>query len=98
MNVYKLQYASKESLDSALVSRNVIDEEGNYLEGTQAVVYLGNLLVTPAVFDSEGNEVSPAVFSDKYHADIMVEGSLSFSASNLVTIAEDQTPAHTFGQ
>lgn len=96
MNVYKLQYASKESLDSALVSRNVIDEEGNYLEGTQAVVYLGNIVLTPAVFNSEGEEITPAILSDKYHCDIMVEGSLSFSASNLVTIAEDQTAYHSF--
>ena len=93
MNIYKLKYSSKESLDSTLVSRGVIDEEGNYLEGTHAVVYLGNIELEPAVLDSEGNEVSPAVISDKYHADIMVESSFNFKAND---VGDTENPYHTF--
>lgn len=100
MNVYKLQYASKESLESALLSRGVLvdsEEYGlQYAEGTHAVVHLGNIVVTPAVIDADGNETTPAVLSDKWHADIMVEGDFDFG-SNEVIIAEGETPAHSFG-
>ena len=36
-----------------------------------AVVELGNLVVTPAVYDEEGNETTPATYSDKYSVDIL---------------------------
>lgn len=96
-NIYKLKYPSKKALNTDLVSRGIIDIEGTYLEGTHAVVYLGKIVLEKAVFDVDGNEVSPAEYSDKYHADIMVERSLSFPSSNLVVIAEGNTAAHTFG-
>ena len=80
-NVYKLQYASKASLESALLSRGILteNEEGEIVnaQGTHAVVHLGEI--------TEG----------KYHADIMVEGEFSFGA-NEVNIAEGQPQAHKF--
>ena len=36
-----------------------------------AVVELGNLVTTPAVYDEEGNETNPATYSDKYSVDIL---------------------------
>jgi len=36
-----------------------------------AVVELGNLVVTPAVYDEEGNETTPATYSEKYSVDIL---------------------------
>jgi hypothetical protein len=36
-----------------------------------AVVELGNLVTTPAVYDEEGNETTPATYSDKYSVDIL---------------------------
>jgi len=88
-NVYKLQYASKASLESALLSRGILNEEGQYGEGTHAIVYLGNIVLEPATDELE------AVLSDKYHADIMVDGEFSFG-DNEVVIAEGQKPAHSF--
>ena len=65
MNVYKLEYASKESLISALESRGILEanEEGDlvYAQGTHAVVYLGNIELEKAEFDAEGNETKAAV-------------------------------------
>ena len=39
-----------------------------------AVVELGNLVTTPAVYDEEGNETTPATYSDKYSVDILWKG------------------------
>ena len=94
-NVYKLQYASKASLESALLSRGIIDEEGQNAQETHAVVHLGNIVLEPAELDNQGNETKAAVISDKYHADIMVESEFSFGA-NEVQIAEGQPQAHSF--
>lgn len=98
MNIYKLEYSSKAALETALLNRGILtqDEDGtHYAEGTHAVAYLGNITLQPAIFDEQGNEVSPAVISDKYHADIMTEQEYSFGA-NEVNIQEGQPQAHTF--
>jgi len=52
----------------------VTDEEGNAswdASKVVAVVELGNLVTTPAVYDEEGNETTPATYSDKYSVDIL---------------------------
>ena len=38
------------------------------------VVELGNLVKTPATYDEEGNELTPAVLSTKWSVDILWEG------------------------
>ena len=55
----------------------VTDEEGNTSWDASkviAVVELGNLVTTPAVYDEEGNETTPATYSDKYSVDILWKG------------------------
>jgi len=55
----------------------VTDEEGNAswdASKVVAVVELGNLVTTPAVYDEEGNETTPATYSDKYSVDILWKG------------------------
>ena len=52
------------------------DTEGNEVVGWDAskvvaVVELGNLVTIPAVYDEEGNETTPATYSDKYSVDIL---------------------------
>ena len=39
-----------------------------------AVVELGNLVTIPAVYDEEGEETTPATYSDKYSVDILCKG------------------------
>ena len=43
------------------------DEEGNL---TEAVVKLGYLVTTPATYDEEGNELTPAIVSEVYAVDV----------------------------
>jgi len=55
----------------------VTNEEGETSWDTSkvvAVVELGNLVTTPAVYDEEGNETTPATYSDKYSVDILWKG------------------------
>lgn len=39
--IYKLSYANRKEAILDLIAKNVIDKEENYINGTQAVVYLG---------------------------------------------------------
>ena len=53
------------------------DEEGNeYYDPAKVrqVVELGFLPTTPATYDEEGNELTPAVLSTKWSVDILWEG------------------------
>ena len=43
------------------------DEEGNL---TESIVKLGYLTTTPATYDEEGNELKPAIVSEKYAVDV----------------------------
>ena len=44
--IYKLSYPTKELAIADLITKKVIDTEMNYINGTQAVVYLGVINVT----------------------------------------------------
>ena len=50
-----------------------LDEDGNPTH-KHAIVHLGNIVVTPAEFDAEGNIVTEAVLSDTYHIDVLWDG------------------------
>jgi len=99
MNVYKLAYSSRSALDSALKSRQILkdvtEEETQtvYGEGTHAVVYLGNIVLEKGEYDSEGNETKAPVLSDKYHADIMVEGEFDLGSNDE---GDPINPVHKF--
>ena len=50
-----------------------LDEEGNPTH-KHAIVHLGNIVVTPAEIDEDGNIVTEAVLSDTYHIDVLWDG------------------------
>ena len=82
---------------SALAKITQTDEEGNttYTDNVMAVVNLGKLVKTPAVFDEEGNEVSPAVYATKNSVDILWADQPDASIAGVVW-PEPSTEAHIF--
>lgn len=99
MNIYKLTYTNKEAAIADLKAKNILVEvEGidgqkheAYGNGVQAVVEIGLIMLTPPVMD--GMEiVTPAVYADGYHYDIMSSELYDFGA-NLV---EPKNPKHAF--
>jgi hypothetical protein len=68
----KYQFGSKGSATTKINALG-IDEEGNPTH-SHAIVRLGNLVVTPAEIDEEGNVITEAVLSDTYHVDILWDG------------------------
>ena len=81
--IYKLRYASKEEALKDLIKKEVIDNEGNYINGTDAVVECGIITNTQATYEGE-TELTPAIFADGYHYDIMTNDIIVFESEIFV--------------
>lgn len=69
----KYEFESAEKAEQRIEALpSATDEEGNtYPTHSHTVVKLGYLVQVPATFDEEGNELTPAVLSDKYSVDVL---------------------------
>jgi hypothetical protein len=95
MNIFKLSYTDKDQAVADLVAKGILieTEDGQaYGNGVQAVVEIGLIMLEPPTFDEEGNELTPAIYADGYHYDVMSTEMYDFGA-NLV---EPKNPKHAF--
>jgi hypothetical protein len=99
MNIFKLTYSDKEQALADLKAKGILVEvEFNgekheaYGNGVQAVVEIGLIMITPPVIDEDMNIITPAVYADGYHYDVMSTEVYDFGA-NLV---EPKNPKHAF--
>jgi hypothetical protein len=97
--IYKLTYTDKEQALADLKAKGILVEvEFNgekheaYGSGVQAVVEIGLIMLTPPVMDEDMNIITPAVYADGYHYDVMSTEVYDFGA-NLV---EPKNPKHAF--
>ena len=81
--IYKLRYENKEDALKDLIAKEVIDSEGNYINGTEAVVECGIITITQATYEDE-RELTPAIFADGYHYDIMTNDTIVFESEIFV--------------
>ena len=91
MNIYKLKYTDKETAIADLITKNVIDVEGNYQQGIHAVVEIGLITIQNAEYDDEGNTITEPIYADGYHYDVMSEEEIEFENK-----IEVNNPKHTF--
>ena len=72
----KYQFGSKGAATAKINALGTAtDEEGNtYPTHKHAIVHLGNIVVTPAEIDEDGNIVTESVLSDTYHIDVLWDG------------------------
>jgi hypothetical protein len=97
--IYKLTYENKDQAIADLKAKGILIEvEGidgekheAYGNGVAAVVEIGLIMVTPPVMDGM-DIVTPPVYADGYHYDVMSENVYDFGA-NLV---EPKNPKHAF--
>jgi hypothetical protein len=91
MIIYKLKYKDKETAITDLITKNVIDEEGNYQQGIHAVVEIGLITLTDGTYDEQGNVITEPIYADGYHYDVMSEQEIVFENEIQVN-----NPKHTF--
>ena len=82
--IYKLRYISKEDALKDLLAKEVIDNEGNYIKGTEAVVECGIIKLVEVTYDEKGNELIPAIYAEGYHYDVMTTDEIVFKSEIFV--------------
>lgn len=84
--ICKLTYTDKETAIADLISKQVINEDLEYINGTQAVVYLGNLVKT------QGDELTPTILDTMYSVDLMSDDEIDFGLNRIYP----NNPKHAF--
>ena len=86
IKIYKLRYANKAEALKDLKSKCVIDNEGNCINGTEAVVECGIIILVYATYDENEKQITPAVYSEGYHYDIMTNDTIFFESEIFVNV------------
>ena len=87
MNIYKLNYTDKETGIADLIAKGVIEiveDEQRYINGTQAVVDCGIIVLTQGVYDEQGAQITAPVLAKGYHYDVMTSDDIIFENEILV--------------
>ena len=92
MNIYKLVFKNKKEAELALISKEVIDENFNYINGTQAVVEVGLIVLTNGTYDDNGDVITEPIYADGYHFDIMSLDEVDFGINQITP----NNPKHSF--
>ncbi len=96
MNIYKLQYDTKEEGYTDLLAKGtyeVIEGQQVYRNGTQAIVYIGQIVEIAGTYDEE-NELTPPVYYTGVFFDIMTTEEYDFGDNEVNPT--NTTFAHTF--
>jgi hypothetical protein len=78
MSIYKLKYDNKKAALIDLKSKKVIDDNEQYINGTQAVVECGIITLVYAT------ETEAGIVADGYHYDIMTSDEIVFDSEIFV--------------
>jgi hypothetical protein len=89
--IHKLKYTDKDTALIDLKSKRVISEDGNFINGTEAVVECGVIVLTRGTYDEQGVETIAPIVADGYHYDIMTSDIVFFENEILV-----DNPKYTF--
>ena len=86
MNIYKLQYNDKAQGDADLLSKGAweVFEENEYVytNGTQAIVYIGQIVEIPATYNGE-TELTPPIYYDGVFYDLMTTELYDFGVNEI---------------
>ena len=92
IHIYKLKYTDKEIAVTDLKSKGVYMEDLTYGNGIHAVVEIGNIVLTDATYDEEYNLLTPPIFIEGYHFDIMSDIEIDFGINEIPV----KNPKHRF--
>ena len=83
MNIYKLHYTNKEEAIIDLIAKEVYtqtEEDGLVFgQGIKAIVEIGLIVLEQVTFDEDDIELTPPIYADGYHFDIMSEHEIEFT-------------------
>lgn len=79
MNIYKLHYTNKEEAIIDLIAKEVYTEDLEFGQGIKAIVEIGLIVLEQSTFDEDDVELTPPIYADGYHFDIMSEHEIEFT-------------------
>jgi len=89
MNIYKLNYTNKETAIADLLAKGVYveTEEGLiYVNGTQAVVDIGQIVKVPGKYDEQGNVIVKPIYYDGVFYDVMTTEVIAFEVNEIFPV------------
>jgi len=89
--IYKLRYKDKETAIADLIAKAVYNEDLSFGKGIHAVVECGLIVLTDGTYSEDGTEITPPIFADGYHYDIMCEKLINFENE-----INPKNPKHSF--
>lgn len=69
--------AYKSAWTAAATANKLLDAEGNPVPGV-SIDEIGDMIVTPATYDEEGNEITPAEFDNRFHVNFRIAEHLNW--------------------
>ena len=99
MKVYKLKYQDKETAIADLLAKGAYVESKNednetvlsYAKGVHAIVEIGLIVLENGTYDKDFKELTPAVYADGYHYDVLTDNEIPFTK-----VIEPKSPKHSF--
>jgi hypothetical protein len=89
MQIYKLQYKDKETAIADLIAKGVYieTEEGlAYANGTQAVVFIGQIVKVQGTYDQDGNVITEPIYYDGVFYDVMTTDVIDFTPNEVFPV------------
>lgn len=90
MNIFKLQYADKDTAIADLIAKGVYvettEDELVYANGTQAVVDIGQIVKVPGEYDDQGNVVVEPIYFDGVFYDVMTTADIDFGTNEVFPV------------
>jgi hypothetical protein len=99
MNIYKLKYPNKETAIADLLEKGAYVETKNednetvlsYAKGVYAIVKIGLIVLENGTYDEDFKELTPPVYADGYHYDVLTDNEIPFT-----NVIEPKSAKHKF--
>jgi hypothetical protein len=89
MFIHKLNYLDTETAIADLIAKGVYieTEEGlAYANGTQAVVYIGQIVKVQGTYDQDGNVITEPIYFDGVFYDVMTTDIIDFTPNEVFPV------------
>lgn len=89
MFIYKLNYTDTDTAIADLIAKGVYiqtKDELAYANGTQAVVYIGQILKVAGTYDKDGNVITEPIFYDGVFYDVMSTKAIDFTPNEVFPV------------
>jgi len=86
MFIHKLNYLNTETAIADLIAKGVYNDELEYTNGTQAVVFIGQIVKVQGTYDQDGNVITEPIYYDGVFYDVMTTDVIDFTPNEVFPV------------